>query len=419
MAFKTWLLNLFDGPNPETSARQFLEDLLKQRPPIDRALGTPPWMTELLPMLKAILQGAPVAQFLPQVKHWCPWLSLYQDIDTPLPETPSANESALTAALTNFAQRLKNWSDLDAGLARIKQHSRFHYRFCEQLITGFKEIFALNASQDHIQDILNIDPHPVLATSCHALKALSHWREELLNNNPTNAMESLKGDEFLGWIIIDQVSQETLQWQDVWLPALQTLLEQPHPFDGDSLAEKLSSDELLHVFNHTQEIHQTWEQLYRVGLQSDELDRLGSQIDQSRLAFFQWRRSFENSVDPISTFLYHQNLDPIRQVSNLLFDLSQHIHQARLSLHALENAKKLATTIKFEAGENLLEHLQLIEEILMPSNKDQHKFPTWQAVFQGIIGAESPEIRQKMVLSLPDDHPLLTWLYQSTFDTTP
>ena len=85
LAFKTWLLNLFDGPNPETSARQFLEDLLEQRPPIDRALGTPPWMTGLLPMLKTILQGAPVAQFLPQVKHWCPWLSLYQDIDTPLP----------------------------------------------------------------------------------------------------------------------------------------------------------------------------------------------------------------------------------------------------------------------------------------------------------------------------------------------
>lgn len=417
--FKTWLQDLFEGPNPETSARQFLEDLLEQRPPIDRALGTPPWLTGLLPMLQVILQGAPVAQFLPQVNHWCPWLSLYQDIDTPLPETPSPDESALTAALTNFSQRLKNWSDLDAGLALIKQHSRGDYRFSQQLVHAFHEIFSLNANLDHIQYLINAHCHPMLTTSCQALGALNNWREAMLENDPVKAIESLNQTQFVGWIIIDQVRQETQQWQNALLPALKTLLEQPHPFEVEINAEELSSKELLGVFTHTQEIHRTWEHLYLVGLQSEELDRLGNLIDQVRLAFFQWRRSFENSEDPIATFLYHHNLDPIRQVSNLFIKLSQHIHQARLSLHALENAKKLATTIKFEAGDDLLEHMKAIEALLMPSAKDQHQFPAWQAAFQEIISAESPEIRQKMVLSLPDDHPLTTWLYQSTFDTTP
>ena len=413
--FKTWLQKLFEGPSQETPPRQFLEDLLQQRPPIDRALGTPPWLTGLLPMLQAIFHGAPVAQFLPQIKHWCPWLSLYQDIDTPLPETPSPDESALTAALTNFSQRLKNWSDLDAGLALIKQYSRGDYWYSQQLVQAFHEIFSLNANLDRIQHVIDAHCHPILTTSRQSLQALMYWRQNIVEDSYKKAIRNLNQAQFKGWIIIDQVRRDTLQWQDALLPAIKTLSEQPHPFAVEIGPEDDLSKALTAVFTYTKEIHQTWEHLYLVGLQPEEIDRLCDQIDHARPAFFQWRRETENSNGPISAFLYHNYLGSIRQVANLFFKLSQHIHQARLSLHTLENAKRLATTVKFEAGENLLEHLQAIEGLLLPSAEDQHKFPAWQAAFQEIIRAESPEVRQKMVLSLPDDHPLLTWLYHSTF----
>jgi hypothetical protein len=148
------------------------------------------------------------------------------------------------------------------------------------------------------------------------------------------------------------------------------------------------------------------------------IDHLQTQIDKARLAFFRWRQSLENSDDPISVFLFHTFLSPIREVSDLFLRLSQHIHQVTLSLNELENAKKLALSVTLSVGENLLQHLRVIEEHLMSTVKKRQKFPTWEAAYKQVVEADSPENRQKMVLSLADDHPLSTWLLQSTFDTT-
>ena len=416
--FRTWLKNLYEGPNQDTPPRQFLMELLQQHPNIDRALGIPQWFTGLRPMLQTIFQGAPVAPLLPQVKHWCPWLSLYKDINTPLDITSTPDESKLETALKNFSQRLKNWSDVDTGLIQIKQVSHVQYKLCQRLSNGFKEIFALNADLNQIQSIFNANYHPILITSLHSLQALSNWRKNIQENELSSAIASLSQEELLGWVIIDQVRQETQLWQNVLHPALTTLLKQLHPFKFEFKADGHQSEELLSVFYHIREIQQTWDRLIRIGLQPEVLDRLRHQIDQARLAFFHWRSDYENLKDHISTFLYHQHLTSIRKVSNLFFKLSQHIHQAQASLLTLENAKRLATTVKFEAGESLLGHLQEIEALLFPSNNDQYKFPAWQTAFQEIIQAASPEIRQKMVLSLPDDHPLLTWLYQTTFENS-
>ncbi len=138
--FKLWLQTLSEGPHTDRTAHQFLDNLLAARPVVDRSLGTPPWLVGLLPMLQAILQGATVANYQAQIKHWCPWLLTYQDINTPLPESPAIDETELTSTLTNFFDRLKNWNDVNVGLAHVKSHSVYHYRF-SQAITPVERSF--------------------------------------------------------------------------------------------------------------------------------------------------------------------------------------------------------------------------------------------------------------------------------------
>jgi len=418
-AFKTWLQTLYDGPHPDLSAHQFLKKLLDERPPVDRALGTPAWLVGQLPLLQAIFQGDLIEKYRPQISHWCPWLLAYEDIHTPLPETPAMDEDALEEALTNFAQHLKNWSDIDAGLAHVRSHSRVYYRFCKQLIHCFKEVFALNADLDHCQSLINTDCHPTLNIGCQALGALIDWRKNILENNLESAINCLDRPQFEAWVIINQVRQDTSLWQQTILPAIQSLSVQPHPFKFEYLTKSPDSNMLMEVFTQTQDIHQTWDHLYLVGLQPDVINQLQTQIDKARLAFFRWRQSLENSDDPISVFLFHNFLSPIREVSDLFLRLSQHIHQVTLSLNDLENARKFALSVTLTTGENLLQHLRIIEEHLLSTAKEGQKFPTWEAAYQQIIEADSPETRQIMVLSLADDHPLSTWLLRSTFDTTP
>ncbi len=79
--------------------------------------------------------------------------------------------------LTNFGQHIKTWSDLDAGLASVKNIAPAFYLPCKRLSEGFQSIFNLNLDLAELKTDCQVTGQPALEECCAALGQLIAWRE--------------------------------------------------------------------------------------------------------------------------------------------------------------------------------------------------------------------------------------------------
>jgi serine/threonine protein kinase len=79
--FQSWINNLHKGPTSNSDSKEFIEKMLLERPPVDRLLGTPPWLDKLLQTLQDIKERNSFLRHKAEMQAWCPWILQAEDQD--------------------------------------------------------------------------------------------------------------------------------------------------------------------------------------------------------------------------------------------------------------------------------------------------------------------------------------------------
>ena len=406
--FQAWMQQLYNGPQPNDEITTFIDAMLAEVPPIDRLLGSAPWLNTMLNALKSIRYGAPIRDFRPAVQTWYPWLLSIEDINSTGEEKPEPDAKEIDSILNQFVQHLKTWSDVDSGLAQVKAGAPDYFSICKHLVDGFHSIVALTTDLDRIESECAKPTHDILRQPCDALKTLITWRRLIIAGKLDKANECLTNDPNLPWRLLTHASKETTFWKDEINPLLEAMVVFTMP------SELISNtcDELASAVKAAHEIKRLWDTIYDSGLHRRLLETLQESIETSRVAFFEWRHEMETLNDQTRYLLYNNQLGLIRGLSDILLRLSQHIRQTRLNYETLGQGNEVPFAVQLRNAENLLDHLSAIENILIPEQTDR-RFPTWRQAFQAVQLAETQDIRRDMALALSSEHPLYTWLVQS------
>ena len=407
-AFQAWMEKFNTGPQPQEAITVFIDTMLVEIPPIEHLLGSAPWFGTMLNSLKAIREGAPVSRFRAAVQAWYPWLMTVKDINTSELEKPEPSAEEIHASLNQFIQHLKTWSDVDSGLTSVRTGAPEYYTFCKHLADGFNSIFNLTSDVERIEADCSNPKHETLLEACEILKRLISWRGMIEARKFSEALERLTEVPDSNWRLLDHAAKETALWKETITPLLDAILAfEPAP---EPITE--TNTELSAAVGAAHDMKRLWEAIYKSGLHQRLLETLQEPIEIARVAFFKWRHEMEANDDQACYLLYNSELSRIRDISDTLLRLSQHIRQARLGYNTLGLDNEIPFMVQMRNAENLLEHLDAIERIFIPEERER-RFAAWQQSFQAVHAAKTQDARKDMVLALSSEHPLYTWLVQS------
>lgn len=412
-AFQAWLKTLFDGPAIGVSPLTFLEKLLADRPKIELLLGTPPWISGLVTMLNQVTHGESTSTLQSEINHYAPWLLPYHNILLSEARKAIIDETTIHTQLIHFTGHLKNWSDVDTGLAEIFEHSRSVYPACRKLTDGFRSILSLNTDLQQLKARSTEAVLPELAEGFQTMQSLLAWREKIDNQDLSGAVSSLKKAESHGWVLAAHANQVTRQWHDCIHPVLSAMRSFTAPPDPDSNIPDHDFGRLLEISSTCAEIPAFWSQIYRSGIHAQLLETLEAATEMARSSFIEWRAEIENTSDQAVRLIYHSQLDIIRQISSNLMRITQHIRQAKLSFAALGEGDQASPSMQISSIENILYHLAGLEAEFIP-NPDERRFPEYHHTFKHAVEAQTGEARRSIIDALPKDHPFYAWLVKSS-----
>lgn len=412
-AFSGWLDTLYGGPGSQEDGRTFLEDLLRNRPPVERLLGAPPWLAQMNHILSQILQGAQISAYQSETRQYCPWLLPYPDIFATSHAAPELDPTATSVLYAQFAQSLKNWQDVDENLKQIRNTAPQVFRDCKRIADGFTTVFSLNANLDDLKTLANSELPPELSDARRVLNALISWREHLAYQDLSGAIHSLDAVKTEHWTLAAQAARVSEEWQHTILTALDAIATfTPLP----DLAEKPTSTQskkLVANAQACQEVQRLWAQIYTSGIFTQLLETLQTAIDGARSSFLEWRSTCESTQNQAERLLYHHNLNRVRNISNRMMRMAQHIRQAKLSLSTMGEGDQVSLAVKLRNAEKILDHLTALEAELVPSPADRC-FGDYQQAFNEIAEATDSQTRQALISALPGQHPFYAWLVKST-----
>ncbi len=412
--FSGWLDTLYSGPESQEDGRTFLEDLLKNRPPVERLLGSPPWFAKLTHILSQILQGAPISAYQSETRQYCPWLLPYPDIFAASHAAPVMDPAATSALLSQFAKHLKHWQDVDENLKQIRNTAPQVFRDCKRIADGFNTVFSLNANLDALKTLANSELPPELSDARRVLNALISWREHLADQDLSGAIHSLDAVKTERWTLAAQAGRVSAEWQHTILTALDAIATFTPLPDLAGKPSSAQSEKLIANAHACQEVQRLWAQIYTSGIFTQLLETLQTAIDGARSSFLEWRSTCESTQNQAERLLYHHHIDKVRTISNRLMRMAQHIRQAKLSLATLGEGDPLTLTMKLRNAEKILDHLVALEAELLPNPADRC-FGDYQQAFKEIAEAADKQTRQALISALPGHHPFYAWLVKSTF----
>ena len=408
-SLKIFLDKLYEGPAPGIEPATFFDQIFEQKPDVEQYLGSPSWLASLNNMLEALKEGQLVSNLSMEINLWCPWLLAYETLYGPVQKS-TEDESIIQETLNHFSGHIKNWSDLDHGLERVKQNAPQYHPACKKIIENFHAIGNLNIDYTTIASNCQDPPHEVLRKSCDVVLILTNWRGALGNKDYQRALTILEQSKYHHWRIIDHAHSITLKWINEIQPALLSLIDEKIPVDfrtDEKQIEKLST--LTEQFKDLKEI---WRKIYTGGINNQILESLSDIADSNRANFLEWRRFYEHTKDRFRTLVYYYDLDMIRQISDNFLRISQHIRQALHSFYELQDVEHKPFVSVIKLSENLLNHLLKVEEIIIP-NVDERSFSGWIESIQTINHAQTHSEMRDVVLKMSPDHPLYAWLVQS------
>ncbi len=409
-SFQIWLEKLYQGPGSGTSVREFLQSMQNAKPPIDEVLGKPPWLLSLNKMLSYLLDRTGPKPPLNTLKNWCPWILNYPEtLNTDKSKT--VNDSTISTTLTHFTNHLRSWSDIDVGLQAVRKDAPGFHPVCKNLTDGFSKVLSLNFDPEPLAPLCTTPPHPALDEACQALKLLITWRTSLSQVNLEEVEKEICSSTLINWQIIQHACEITTRWNEEIIPNLQMILEEK--IETSKIDATSNKGVLFDIINLMETTKHTWSKIYNNGVHLRWLENLEEAIEAGRTLFLDWRNRHEHSDDPFERIFYHCQLDLIRKISSRLLKLSQHIRLTKLRFTELGKANQVwAYRLKKMTG--IFTHLEAIETELV-QDASERQLPGWQSMVDQIRDTSSPEARRKVVLSLPANHPLYTWLVDSIF----
>jgi hypothetical protein len=171
---------------------------------------------------------------------------------------------------------------------------------------------------------------------------------------------------------------------------------------------------LSEALNDWIEFKHTWKAIYQRGVHKPLLESIHQSLSSLRADFLHWRKEQENDPDQISQLFYQTYLRLIRHISERLLLLLQHSQQVLNNFMLLEEGLQTTHSARMNVFEGIMTHLSAIDEFQQAGSEDL-QFPVWIEELRQISETTSPEVRQQVVLSLSDNHPLHSWLVQSVF----
>ncbi|MDF1520729.1 MAG: hypothetical protein P1P73_09650 [Brevefilum sp.] len=367
---QSWMIKLYESPLQGVGIPVFMDEIINNRPRLEKILGSPPWVKSLDRMLKSLRNGEPVSQQKMEVTHWCPWLLNYKTIYDE--QQVNADDEIVQNTLLHFTKHLKNWSDLDTGLEDVRRDAPQYHPAAKKLVNHFQAITNLNADVSIITADCQVLPHPTLNDTCQVLHSLVSWRDALSDKEYPKALSLLEGADHQDWRIINHAHETTALWIDEIQPLLKAIASQELPPEGISPSKE--NQKLINIAIECHELKENWEFIYNAGINAQLLEKLTKLADANRSGFLDWRRSFEHSGDRFYALLYHFDLEGIRSISDDLLRLSQHSRQAHLNFSELSAGEELPFGTLMETSSRLLNHLSKVEAVLVTSQAD-NRFP--------------------------------------------
>ena len=405
---QTCISKLYEGPSQGADIPVFMEEIIKNRPRLEKILGSPPWLKSLDRMLESLINGEPVSKHKIEVTHWCPWLLNYKTIYDE--HQVNADDEIVQNTLLHFTNHLKNWSDLETGLEDVRRDAPQYHPAAKKLLNHFQAITNLNADVSKIASDCQISPHPALNDTCQVLHTLVSWRDALSKKEYPKALSLLESTDHQDWQIIARAHETTAHWIDGIQPLLKAIAFQELPPEGTPPGKE--NQKLINIANECHELKENWGFIYNTGINAQLLEKLTKLAEVNRSGFLEWRRSFEHSGDRFYALLYHFDLERIRSISDDLLRLSQHSRQAHLNFSELSASEECPFETLMQTSSRLLNHLSKVEAVLVTSQAD-NRFAKWIDELKAIDDAKTLSERREMVFNMPNDHPLYAWLVQS------
>lgn len=410
--FHAWVQDLYEGPAPGKSATRFLISMQAALPRVHLVLGQPPWHITLTQMLTELNQEGTTSPSLQSIRTWCPWVMQRPDILEPSQQVKPRDESEIAETLSHFESHIQAWSDIEAGLEKVRERAPGYHPACMKIYQGLKETLSLNFMLDLVEEQIQETPHPSFKKSWQLLFTLKNWRWQLIQGNPDKALETLHESQLHNWQIIRHAREKTQDWINVRLPLLERILSVPLPDEQNEPQSK--ENPLWVILQELLLLNQNWNQIYASIIHERWLETLAESIENCREQFLNWRGEFEHPDDPMQLILYHSQLEIVRKISSKFLALTQHIRLAKLHFKEFEQSNNLFLEYQLNAAEKLIADLGALELLLVP-NPAAQRVARWQSGLEQIHHTSSLEERQKVVLSLPEDHPLLPWLVEAIF----
>ena len=407
-SFQRWLKALYEGPEPGTSANAYLQTMLNQKPAVQKILGQPPWYHSLMQMLNLLTSKTGPQPPFNELRNWCPWVLAVTD---PPGHSQTPDETTIEETLLHFISHLRGWSDIDAGLQAVIENTPAFHPACVRLAEGFTESLSLNFDPEPYRSLSTHPPHPSLKEGSDSFAIMLHWRMSLSDGDLGAAESTICGSTTSQWQILSHACATTRRWVAVIMPVLRLMLDEK---TSETLDEALSQEKtLVAILNEMKKTREIWAEVERTGIHLRWLEALEEAIEKGRTRFLDWRNGFEHSGDRIDRLLYHSQLELIRRNADRWLKLSQHIRLARFHFIKISEGNE-RKVFRLETLDKILNHLIVVESGLI-QDPSARKIPGWQSCLEQIRDTPSSAERQKVVLSLPEDHPLYTWLVDSIF----
>ena len=408
-----WLAKLYAGPDGQETAEFLVQQSLSEITPVERNLGTPPWLKGLKGMLQDLLAGGQTASYQTTIRQWCPWLLAYPAITSEHENRLLNDEKAANHVLAQFTGHLKTWTDPESELQTVKEQAPTWYNLCKRLADGFESVISLNFAGAHKPLQCEEISHETLLDACQVLEILHQWREQIDQNLIQDALETLQVLPHSDWKIVTIALEETSRWQTHTLPVLEAIQSFSLPLSEPLIEKDITT--LLDVAHSLADLRAQWAALTASGLHLERLASLSELSQQAYTAFFAWRHQMEHTDNRLRMVLYHSSQEKVRAISDTLLNLYQHIRLAMIRFSAMESKSQLPFQTQSAEMESLLDHLTAIEDQLIHQPQER-KFPDWQKAYEEILSAPTTQARQSLVVSLPENHPLSPWLVQSILE---
>lgn len=400
-AFEQWQMAVQHGLPNHTPA-EAAQILLDTRPPIDQALGKPPWLQAWDDLLLLIARGEDWALYADgEVANRLPWLFTAP----PTPLAPAALPP-LTAhqlhQLDGYYRSLKTWGDLSGQLVRLKPVLPEYFTLYETLVERFKGCLTPHWHPAAPIDLhqFPVEDHPSAHTALLVLEAIETWRSALMNGYAVEHINLLNHLQFQDWRLYQHIIIESEKWNQSVMPMLQSF--PATPADVATIDAGLQS-----LPDDYQQMLTAWQASLACGFSDNGLSQIAACATRLKTTLNQWMQHIQDDGSSVQKLLYYASKGMINTLNDNFQRIIWHINAALAARLIVSSSAMPRTRLMLDGVDNLMHHLHQLDALLLPGAGN---LDAWYTEYQTYLQLNQREEQLAFALQIDQNHPLLTWM---------